>query len=154
MTNMPISRRSGLMLLAAAPALMLGSCGKEPVLRVNQAVVKLSPVDQNPSAMYFTLYGGPTDVELVSVSSRSAIRADLHESTVDPKNGMMSMDKIERLKVPAGSTIEFKHGGKHLMLSGINMPARRLERIDVEFVFSNGDRILVETPIEKIATDG
>jgi periplasmic copper chaperone A len=154
MTNMPFSRRSSLMLLASAPALLLAGCGKEPVLRVNQAVVKLSPVEKNPSAMYFTLYGGPADVELVSVSSRSAIRADLHESKVDPKSGMMSMEKIDRLKVPAGSKILFKQGGKHLMLSGINMPARRLERIDVEFVFSNGDRILVETPIEKIAADG
>ncbi len=151
---MDFNRRSGLLLLAITPALLLSACSQEPVLRVNEAVVKLAPVDQNPSAMYFTVYGGPTDVELISVSSRSAIRAEMHESSVDAKTGMATMTPVKRLKIAKGSKVEFRRGGKHVMVWGINKPARRLERLDMEFVFSNGDRILVETPIEKIADTG
>jgi copper(I)-binding protein len=150
---MKLSRRTGLILVALAPVMLLAGCGRDPVLRVNEAVVKLSPVDSNPSAMYFNIHGGPADVHLIAVTSRSAIRIEMHESSVDAKTGMMTMTKIDRLAVPKGSKIEFRRGGKHVMLWGINLPARRLQRIDVEFVFSNGDRILVETPIEKIADE-
>jgi periplasmic copper chaperone A len=149
-----ITRRPlAFLLVTIVPALLLSSCGRDPVLRVNQAVVKLSPVDSNPSAMYFTVHGGPRDVKLVSVSSRSAIRVEMHESSVDAKTGMASMAKISRVPVPAGSKVEFRKGGKHVMLWGINLPARRLQRIDMEFLFSNNDRILVETPIQKITTE-
>jgi periplasmic copper chaperone A len=147
------SRRSGLMLFAIGTSLLLSGCGRDPVLRVNEAVVKLSPVDNNPSAMYFTVHGGASDVYLVAVTSRSVIRTEMHETAKDAKTGMVSMTKIDRLKVPAGSKIEFRKGGKHVMLYGINRPARGLERLDAEFVFSNGSRILVETPIESISTD-
>lgn len=147
------SRRSiPILLMALSPALLLSGCGRDPVLRVNEAVVKLSPVDSNPSAMYFTVHGGPRDVTLISISSRSAIRTEMHESSVDPKTGMATMSKIDRIEVPAGGKIEFRKGGKHAMLWGINMPARRLEKIDVEFLFSNNDRILVETPIQKMTS--
>jgi periplasmic copper chaperone A len=117
---MLLNRRSGLLLLALTPGFLLTACGREPVLRVKDAVVKLSPVEQNPSAMYFTVYGGPSDTNLIAVSSRSAIRVE-------------------------------KRGGKHAMLFGINLPARRLQEIEMEFVFANGSRILVETPIEALA---
>lgn len=150
---MQISRHAAFFLACLTPALLLAGCGRDPVLRVNEAVVKLSPVDSNPSAMYFNLYGGPADVHLIAVTSRSSIRTEMHESSVDAKTGMMTMTKIDRLNVPKGSKIEFRRGGKHVMLWGINLPARRLQKIDVEFVFSNGDRILVETPIEKIADE-
>jgi copper(I)-binding protein len=148
---MLLNRRSGLLLLALTPSFLLTACGREPVLRVKDAVVKLSPVEQNPSAMYFTVYGGPSDTNLIAVSSRSAIRVEMHESKVDPKSGMMTMTKIDRMPVPAGSKVEFKRGGKHAMLFGINLPARRLQEIEMEFVFANGSRILVETPIEALA---
>jgi copper(I)-binding protein len=147
---MLFTRRPVPALLSVAAIALLSSCGQGDVLRVNEAVVKLSPVDQNPSVMYFTIHGGPADVSLVAVTSPSAQRTELHESKVDAKTGMMTMERITRLKVPAGSKIEFKRGGKHLMLYGINLPARRLQRMEVLFVFSNGDRILVEPPIEKI----
>jgi periplasmic copper chaperone A len=150
---MSISRRSSLIAIAMGAALMLSGCGRDSVLRVKDAVLKLSPVESNPSAMYFTVYGGPADVYLVGVTSRSSVRTEMHETTKDAKTGMVSMAKLNRIKVPADSKIEFAKGGKHVMMWGINRPARRLQRIDVEFVFSNGIRILVETPIEAISTE-
>jgi periplasmic copper chaperone A len=132
-------------------ALTLASCGGPPELKVNEAVVKLSPVDANPSALYFTVHGGTADVELLRVTSRSVIRSEMHGTVSDPKTGMLSMKPISRVAVPAKGKVEFRRGGKHVMLFGINRPARQLEEMDVEFVFSSGDRILVTAPIEKIA---
>lgn len=138
------------LLIVPALALLTASCGRPAELRVDQAVLKLSPVDTNPSALYFTVHGGEQPVTLLRVSSPSVLRAEMHDSGVDAKTGMMTMDKIDRIEVPAKGKIEFKRGGKHVMLWGVNLIARRLEKIDVEFVFSNGDRITVTAPLEKI----
>lgn len=133
--------------------LSLAGCGRPAELSVHDAVLKLSPVDTNPAALYFTVNGGEADVELVRVTSASVVRSEMHDSGVDPKTGMMTMKPLDRIKIPAKGKIEFKRGGKHVMMWGVNQIARRLEKADVEFVFSNGDRIVVTAPLEKIGND-
>jgi periplasmic copper chaperone A len=142
------------MLLIPLFLLLLGSCGQPPELKVNEAVVKLSPVDDNPSALYFTVHGGEQATELLRVVSRSAVRTEMHDSVSDPKTGMLTMKPIARIAVPAKGKLEFKRGGKHVMVWGINLPARRLEKMDFIFTFASGDRIIVTAPIEKITTGG
>jgi len=129
---------------------MLSSCGQGPVLKVNNAVVTLSPVDNNPSALHFTVHGGPEDVDLVRIFSSSAIRAEIHESSVDPTTKLMSMTKLSKIKVPAKGKVEFKEGGKHGMLWGINKLARRLGEMEIEVTFSTGERILVNAVVREI----
>jgi periplasmic copper chaperone A len=131
-------------------ALLTNACGQPAELKVNDAVVKLSPVDNNPSAMYFTVHGGQRDVELLRVMSQSVVRAEMHDTVSDPKTGMLTMTPLQRIKIPAKGKVEFKRGGKHVMLYGVNLIARRLEKLDAEFVFSDGSRIVVTAPVEKI----
>ena len=69
-------------------------------------MIKLNPVDSNPSAMYFTVLGGPKEVYLLSVTSTSVIRTEMHESGVDPKTGPMTMSKIDRVKIPVDGKVE------------------------------------------------
>jgi periplasmic copper chaperone A len=133
-------------------ALLAGSCGQSAELKVNEAVVKLSPVDNNPSALYFTIHGGPQDVTLLRVMSKSVVRVEMHDTVSDPKTGMLTMTPIDRLKIPAKGKVEFKRGGKHVMLYGVNMIARRLQKLEAEFVFSDGSRILVTAPLEKMGS--
>jgi periplasmic copper chaperone A len=129
---------------------MLGSCGPAPKLRVNDAILKLSPVDSNPSVLYFTVHGGPQDVRLYSATSSSVIRTEMHESSIDPKTGAMTMSAAKQVPVPAKGTVKFEQGGKHVMVWGVNLRARRLGEMETEFLFSNGDRILVTTPVREM----
>jgi periplasmic copper chaperone A len=90
-----LSMRARLGLLAAPfLAMAVAGCGPTPQLRVHDAVVKLSPVDSNPSAMYFTILGGPKDVYLMSVTSTSVLRTEMHESKMDAKTGAMTMEPL------------------------------------------------------------
>jgi copper(I)-binding protein len=41
-----------------------------------------------------------------------------------------------------------------VMLYGVNLVARRLGKLEAEFVFSDGSRIAVTAPVEKIAAGG
>lgn len=135
---------------AAASVLLLGSCGPTPQLKVKEAVLTLSPVDSNPSAFHFNVYGGPEDVYLLRVSSPSAIRVEMHDVTVDPKTGAVSMAPLQRVAIPAGETVAFKKGGKHVMMWGVNLIPRRLGVIEAEFLFSNNVRILVKARVQEV----
>jgi copper(I)-binding protein len=135
---------------AAASALLLGSCGPTPQLKVKEAVLTLSPVDSNPSALHFNVYGGPEDVYLLRVSSPSAIRVEMHDVTVDPKTGAVSMAPLNRVLIPADETVAFKKGSKHVMMWGVNLIPRRLGVIEAEFLFSNNARILVKARVQEV----
>jgi periplasmic copper chaperone A len=135
---------------AAGMALLLGSCGPTPQLKVKEAVLTLSPVDSNPSSMHFNVYGGPADVYLLRVSSPSAIRTEMHDVGVDSKTGAVTMKPMTRVFIPSGEKVEFKKGGKHVMVWGVNLIPRRLGEIEIEFLFSNNQRILVEARVQEI----
>lgn len=137
-------------LSTAAAALLLGSCGPTPQLKVKDAVLTLSPVDSNPSSYHFTVYGGPSDVYLLRVSSPSAIRTEMHDVSVDPKTGAVSMSPMDRVLIPSGKKVEFQKGGKHVMMWGVNLIPRRLGEIETEFLFSNNERILVEARVQEL----
>ena len=95
-------------LVSAAAALLLASCGPTPQLKVKEAVLTLSPVDSNPSALHFNVYGGPEDVQLLRVSSPSAIRVEMHDVTVDAKTGAVSMAPMDRVLIPAEEKLPSK----------------------------------------------
>jgi periplasmic copper chaperone A len=135
--------------LVGAISLALISCGRPRELRVDDVVLTLSPVDSNPSTMHFTVHGGEKDAKLLSVTSPSAVRAEMHESTRDAE-GMMSMEKLEHVLIPRKSTLKFGEGGKHVMFWGVNLKARKLGEMETEFLFSNGDRILVDAVVQEM----
>lgn len=137
-------------LSAVAAAFLLGSCGPTPQLKVKEAVLTLSPVDSNPSAFHFNVYGGPEDVYLLRVSSPSAVRTEMHDVTVDAKTGAVTMSPMNRVFIPSGETVAFKKGGKHVMMWGVNVIPRKLGEIETEFLFSNNERILVKARVQEI----
>jgi periplasmic copper chaperone A len=137
-------------IFAGAALMTLSACQQPPKLRVDEAKLVLSPVDSNPSGLYFTVHGGDKDVELFRVVSDSAIRSEMHESVKDPKTGAMTMTPQDKILIPAKSKVEFKQGGKHVMMWGVNLRARKLGEMPLEFVFSNGDRILVDAVVQEV----
>jgi periplasmic copper chaperone A len=135
---------------AALSLLALSSCSEPPQLRVNEVKLVLGPVDSGPSALYFTVYGGTQDVYLFAATSDSVIRTEMHETGKDAATGMMTMTPQTRIKVPAKGKVEFKRGGKHVMMWGVNLRARRLGETEIQFLFSNGDRILVNAVVQEM----
>lgn len=54
---------------------------------------------------------------LVSVASPWASMAEVHEMKMD--NGVMKMNAVPFVELPAGKTVELKPGGYHVMLMGL-----------------------------------
>jgi periplasmic copper chaperone A len=123
-------------LLLAAGAALLGGCQQKKELHVTDGWVRLSAVRANPSAAYFTLHGGPKDATLISVTSPVAIRAEMHESM--NHGGLMSMEPLKTVKVPAGGTVAFAPGGRHVMLYFVNPGVKPGWTMDLRYSFSDG----------------
>jgi periplasmic copper chaperone A len=119
------------------PALLAtAACQQKPEIRVSDGWVRLSAVRDNPSAAYFTLHGGEKDATLVSVTSPVAIRTEMHESMT--KGTMSTMAPVRTVALPAGGTVEFKPGGKHVMLYYVNPGVKPGWTMDLRYTFSNG----------------
>jgi copper(I)-binding protein len=139
--------KPSLIAASAAALLLLSGCQKQPrPLYVDGGYVRLNANPDNPAAGYFTVHGGAEPVVLRAVETDAAVRLELHESVME--GGVMAMRPIDTVDVPAEKTVEFKPGGKHVMLWQINPQAISAGKMTFKFIFSNGDRILADAEIQ------
>lgn len=140
----------------AATALTLSACeenlGAGPQLNVVSGYIEMGATPDRPAAGYFTVKGGPQPVELVAVTADLAQRVEMHESVRE--NNVATMKPLTRAAVPAKGKLEFKQGGKHLMIWGINGAAVRAGKLPMAFVFTNNnnERILFDMPIKQASS--
>ena len=134
--------------LGAATA-TLAACdnapGQRQVLRIASAHIVAPATPDRPGAGYFTVEGGDVPVELVAVTTNLAQRVDMHQTVKE--GGMTSMRELRSAAVPVQGKLEFKPGGNHLMVWGINGAAVRAGYLPMVFTFSNNDRILFDVEI-------
>ncbi len=133
-----------------AGTMMLAACADPPPLYVDQAYVRMSANVDAPSAGYFVVHGGAADVELRDVITDRALRVEMHESRM--QDGQMRMAPLAKVPVAAGTDVAFAPGGRHLMLWGVNPGAVQQGKMPLTFLFSNGDRIIVDAVIQKAGT--
>lgn len=141
-----IGRLFATLSVLAAP-LMLAACGEPAPLYVDRAWIRMNPNPQSPSAGYFTIHGGEAPVQLLGVLADRAMRIEMHESV--EQNGVMTMQPVQSVDVAARTDVTFAPGGKHIMLWGINPQAVTDGKMPLTFLFSNGDRIIVDAVIRK-----
>jgi copper(I)-binding protein len=102
-------------------AVALAGC-EQAQLGVEDAWVRLPAVSSRPGAAYFTVKGGNEATSLLAVSSPAAVRTELHE--MKHEGGMMTMAPIKDVAIPAGATVKFEPGGKHIMLYDLSPELR------------------------------
>ena len=127
--------------------LALGACGDPAPSYVDQAWIRLSPNKETPSAGYFVVHGGDAGVQLRGVLTDYALKVEMHESVQE--GGVMTMKPVDSVDVPPKSEVAFAPGGKHLMLWGVNDTAIGRGKMQLTFLMSNGDRLLVDAVIRK-----
>lgn len=143
---MYFSRFATALTVLAAP-LALAACADPAPLYVDRAWVQLNPNGEGPAAGYFTVHGGEEAVKLLRVSSEAAQRIEMHESI--SKDGMMTMQPVESVDIPAKGEVKFAPGGKHLMIFNVNPAIVESGKLTMVMMFSNGDRLIVDAPIQK-----
>lgn len=126
-----------------AATLALSGCQKrEPVQKVTNVWIRLGAVETAPAAAYFNVYGGERADRLLQVSSEVNTKTELHESMTH--DNMASMKPTGPVDIPAGGKVEFKPGGRHAMLFGMNPAIKPGTPVTLTFTFASGQEIQVD----------
>ena len=88
------------------------------------------PVQKTTGA--FGVLTSTTDAKLVGVKSPAAKIVELHEMSM--KGGIMHMQAIDSLALPAGKPVRLGPGGYHVMLIDLAKPLHPGETVPLEFV--------------------
>ncbi len=116
--------QSRVMLLVAGllviPATALAGPGE---LEITGAWIRALPPTQSTTAAYLTLHNRGTQPATVqAASAEGAGRLEIH--TTREVDGLMRMQPLSTLEVPAGGSVALEPGGTHLMLLELErMPA-------------------------------
>jgi copper(I)-binding protein len=92
---------------------------------------------------------GKTADALVAVESPVARKVEMHRSVM--KAGVSSMQKLERLDLPAGGRVTFAPGGLHLMLLGLKQPLKTGDKAPATLVFASGARVATQFEVRVAA---
>ena len=101
----------------------------------------------NAAAYFLVQNDGDTDDRLIAVSSPLAM-AEMHESVM-ADDGTMAMNPVDGVDIPAGSTVEFKRGGLHIMFMGVAEPPAVGDTIQLTLTFQNAGEITLDVPVRE-----
>ena len=104
----------------------------------------------NSAAFFVIKNNSDKDIAITSANSDIAEKNELH--THIKENKMMKMIKIEKLVVPAKSSLELKSGGDHVMLMGLKKELKVGDEISLELSFSDGDKKSIKVPVKDLAS--
>ena len=104
----------------------------------------------NSAAFFVIKNNSDKDIAITSANSDVAEKNELH--THIKENQMLKMMKIEKLVVPAKSSLELKSGGDHVMLMGLKKELKAGDEISLELSFSDGDKKSIKVPVKDLAS--
>ena len=104
----------------------------------------------NSAAFFVIKNNSDKDIAITSANSDIAEKNELH--THIKENKMMKMMKIEKLVVPAKSSLELKSGGDHVMLMGLKKELKAGDEISLKLSFSDGDKKKIKVPVKDLAS--
>ena len=104
----------------------------------------------NSAAFFVIKNNSDKDIAITSANSDIAEKNELH--THIKENQMLKMMKIEKLVVPAKSSLELKSGGDHVMLIGLKKELKAGDEISLELSFSDGDKKKIKVPVKDLAS--
>ena len=102
------------------------------------------------AAAFFTLHNqGETADRLLAASSPQAQKVELHEHV--HQDGLMKMQQVQGVDVPAGGEVKFVPMGYHVMLFGVKQQLKDGERFPLTLRFEKAGEVQVEVAVQKDA---
>lgn len=100
------------------------------------------------TAAYMTLKNGSDgDDILVGADFPGAAMTELH-TTVE-ENGVMRMEEVDGIDVPAGEIVQLSPSGNHIMLMGLESALNEGDSVDLLLTFEQAGEIAVTLPVKK-----
>jgi copper(I)-binding protein len=128
-----------------AALIVTGGCSPAPEVVVDNARVRALIQGQDKTVAYMDVQNRTDSaITLVGASAEPVRTFEIHTTRMD--DGVMRMRRLQRVEIPAGNTVRFQPGGRHLMLFGV----RSLDaELTVQLEFADG--AVREVVFERIA---
>jgi copper(I)-binding protein len=76
-----------------------------------------------------------TDTTLIGVASPAAGIVEIHATKNE--GGMMKMNAVDRVPLPAGRIVELKAGGSHVMMMNVRQPLKEGDTVPITLTFED-----------------
>lgn len=121
-------------------------------LSVSDAWARATPGSAPTGAVYLTIESGDGDRLLgATVPTAVAASASIHR-TLD-EDGMVSMESVDVLEIPAGEAVELAPGGAHIMLVDLAAPLAEGTRFELALDFDSKPDEVVSVTVRDTAPD-
>lgn len=118
------------------------------MIPAESAWARATPPGSSTTAIYLTLMNhSGSDIGLTAVNADISDRLELH--THVNKEGMMKMQQVTSIIIPAGSQAELRPHGDHIMVFNLKKQLKPDEEISVELTFDDGNTTTVTIPVHK-----
>jgi len=122
-------------LLGGSPAAPAAAPGTARSVQVTEAWIRWLPGDL-PAAGYLTVNNpGPAAAVLLGAVSAQFADVSLHRNEMH--QGSMQMLPVDRLEIPAHTTLRFELQGYHLMLMQAMQPIKPGDHVTISLRFAN-----------------
>jgi len=148
----PLPRLPALLLAALAGAAALPSVAQ---VVVANPWVRGTVAGQKATGAFMELKSA-TDTSLVSAASPVAGIVEVHEMKMDA--GVMRMNAVDKLALPAGKAVELRPGGYHVMLMDLKQTLKEGDTVPVTLTFEDKaggkQTVEVKAPVRALASAG
>jgi len=156
-----LTRLGGLLIAALVVASVAAGCssgGGTADVKVTDAWARASSAVASAGAAYMKIENtGSAADALIGASSPAATTVEVHETVAmgspapgaSGDSGMMGMQPVKRLEIPAGGTVELKPGSYHIMLIGLKQDLKVGDSIEITLTFEKVGEIKVTATVRE-----
>ncbi|MCA3555256.1 copper chaperone PCu(A)C [Aestuariivirga sp.] len=134
--------------LSAILALATGAHASSVMVMQAYARASATPTAETGAAYVSLMLHGEAD-RLIAVSTPAAKMAGLHK-TVEAE-GVMKMEHVDGIGIPAHGMLEMKPGGYHIMLMGLTQPLKEGGEIELTLTFEKAGEVRVKAKVGGVA---
>lgn len=154
-----LTRLGGLLLAALVVASVAAGCSSGSAsIVVADPWARASSATAAAGAAYMRIENSGSAADaLIGASSPAATTAEVHETVAmgspapdaSGNGGMMGMQPVARLQIPAGGSVELKPGSYHVMLIGLRQDLEPGATIEITLRFEKAGEITVTVPVRE-----
>ncbi len=148
----------------AAETIAIGDAAPATDVVVEGQWARTSPADAANGAAYFTITSADAD-KLVGVSADATVAGmtQMHETVMKDAGsdttmamgsdttmagmGEMTMQPVDFIDLPAGTAVELKPGGFHIMMMDLVAPLKVGDTIQLTLTLENAGEIVIDVPV-------
>lgn len=119
-------------------------------LHINQPWSREMPPSAPTAAVYLVVQNDANSPDrLLGVETPAAAKAELHEHI--HQNGLMKMQQVASVAIPANGSVAFAPMAYHVMLFGLKEPLKAGQTLSLTLHFEQAGAVQVEVPVLKDA---